>query len=188
MKRLFIAIDYIDDGNIASLTKHLRLSMSKLDKVNWIDSNLFHITLKFIGETPEDKVAGIIHTINAQTFNFQKFTVEFDQLRIFGNKYHPRIIMLALQPNERMTALHASINKKLRIKNQIKPDFGNFVPHLTLARIHSIDDKKLFWNAIQTHQNPIVAPLTIDKIVLYESVLQKGYQPKYEVIKTFLLK
>ena len=186
MKRLFIAISFHPNEQIINLIPRLRSSMSKLDKVNWVNANLFHLTLKFIGNFKEDNLPQLIGKIRFCTTPVSPFQFELDQIKAFGSQYHPRVIILSTKENTNLQHLHSLLEQQLRLLG-IKKDVGNFVPHLTLARIHQIDDRKMFWDAIHRNQLSQPIPVQVDEIVLYESILTKGYQPQYIALQKFPL-
>ena len=186
MKRLFIAISFQADEQIINLIPRLRSSMSKLDKVNWVNVHLFHLTLKFIGNFEEDNLSQLIEKIRFCTTPISPFQFEFDPIKAFGSDYHPRVIILSTKENTDLQCLHSSLEQQLRLLG-IKEDVGNFVPHLTLARIHQIDDRKMFWDAIHRNQLSQPIPVQVDEIVLYESILTNGYHPQYIALQKFPL-
>jgi 2'-5' RNA ligase len=63
-----------------------------------------------------------------------------------------------------------------------EPNYGNFVPHITLGRIKSLHDKRKFWEYIEQAQKESFAQdLTISELHLYQSFLHKD-GPEYKVI------
>lgn len=187
MKRLFAAIDYTPEPWLGLLTRKLQASMSKMDRTNWVDNSLYHITLKFIGETMEYKIPRICDIISQSVNNIPPFDIQLDKINAFGSTYHPRVLMISTMAHPYMETIHNYINDQLPALG-IKKDYGNFVPHLTLARINQLDDKKMFWNAVNKYQITEPHYIKVNKIILYESILSRGYQPKYVPLHTFELR
>ena len=50
MKRLFIAIDIPGNKEVLQTFNDFKASLP-LNKIKWVDANLFHLTLKFLGDT-----------------------------------------------------------------------------------------------------------------------------------------
>lgn len=186
MKRLFAAIDYTPEPWLTELTLRLKGSMSKMDRTNWVDNQLYHITLKFMGETMEYKIPRICDILSQSVSHTPAFDLQLDRINAFGSAYHPRVLMISTLPHPHMEAIHGYIDEHLPALG-IKKDYGNFVPHLTLARINQLDDKKMFWNAVNKHQITEYHYIKVNKIILYESILSRGYQPKYVPLHTFEL-
>ena len=71
---------------------------------------------------------------------------------------------------ETLQSLYRSIEKQMQ-KLDFPRNIGNFVPHLSLARINKIDDKKRFIQHIEQLQMAQIQQLTVNEIILYESIL-----------------
>ena len=185
MKRLFIAFDFSLDKDFLEFYSHVHSVFTKLDRFNMVKPELMHITLKFLGETEEEKIDPIIQGMQNATKDISMFNVKTEKLGIFGSRYQPRVLWLGIEKIPELEQLHKQLNKEMR-KTGFKPDFGNFVPHLTLARINKIDDKHYFWKKIESLSQDFSQQIQVDKIILYESILH-GHIPVYEKIKEFSL-
>lgn len=104
----------------------------------------------------------------------------------FGSSHSPKVIWFGVEHPEKINELHQQIMRHIRGIGYFT-DPGNFVPHITLARVKKCDDKQWFWKSLEEHQNKLIQPVSVDKIVLYESILQrKG--AIHKVIEEFPLK
>jgi 2'-5' RNA ligase len=84
-----------------------------------------------------------------------------------------------------LEALAESIDKELRetgFPNEKRP----FRPHLTLARIKWIRDKKLFYDLVSSYKSKEIQPVVTDRVVLFESILQPQ-GPLYIPLRTYVL-
>lgn len=188
MKRLFIAIRIPSDEKFTSACRAIRRSSTKLDKINWIDLENIHMTLKFLGNTKEDVIPAIEQKIEELTKPMASFDICLNRIGAFGSRYQPRIIWVGSDDKiKEINQLHKGLEKHMRAFG-FKPTFGNFVPHATLARIHSIDDKKYFWKQILAHAPLFNHRLEVKEIILFESICQNKHTPEYRVIKQFELK
>ena len=185
MKRLFIAINFVPDSNFLDIYAKLKSASTKLDKINWVKPDLMHLTLKFLGETPEDKIPVIVKGITSAASNTSPFTFRIGTIGAFGSRYQPRVLWFGVDKSEPLTQIQAQIQKKMQ-KLGYKPDYLNFIPHITLARINKIDDKQKFWNAIEDLQTPFIQEVKVNKIILYESILET-YIPEYKTIEDIFL-
>ena len=180
MKRLFIAVEVVPSEQFLEIYTKLKSTSTKLDRINWVKPELMHLTLKFLGETPEEKISAILGGITSATNTVSPFELKIGTIGAFGSRYQPRVLWFGIDANEPVNQLHTQIQKEMR-KLGFKPDFGNFVPHITIARINKIDNKQQFWKSIETLQMPFIQQIEVKKIILYESIL-KTYVPVYEVI------
>ena len=179
-KRLFIAIDVVPDEQFLAVYNKLKSHTTKLDKINWVTPDLMHITLKFLGETPIEKIPAIIENLQIACKDTLPFAINIGRIGLFGSRYQPRVLWVGVNDAETLQTLHHSIEKQMR-KLGFTRNIGNFVPHLSLARINKIDDKKRFIQHIEQNQIAQIQQITVKEIILYESMLDSRI-PVYEKI------
>ncbi|MBI9037350.1 MAG: RNA 2',3'-cyclic phosphodiesterase [Bacteroidales bacterium] len=184
MKRIFAAIKINPNENFLQLFYRLKHAM-KNDKIKWVAEENIHITLKFFGETDEKTIASICEVLDDVSCDFQAFTINFSKVGIFGSSYKPRVIWFGIESNAALLSIEKNLNDKLE-RIGIKNDRQNFVPHLTIARIKSIWDKKSFQREIHKYKNIEIQNFHVEKIILFESIL-RPQGPKYEIIESFNL-
>ena len=180
MRRLFIAFEFVPNKDFLVFHSGICRSFSKLDRVNLVKPDLMHITLKFLGKTDENRIPVIIEGIQNATKGISAFEVKTEKVGFFGSRYQPRVLWLGISKTESLLQLYTRLQKE-NTKIGFKADFGNFVPHLTLARINKIDDKHFFWKRIEALPQDFTQQMQMDKIVLYESILH-GHIPVYQKI------
>lgn len=185
IKRLFIAFDFNVDNVFLKFYSQTHSVFTKLDKYNLVKPELMHVTLKFLGETDPKKINSIMQEIRHTVKNIPAFDVKTEKLGIFGSRYQPRVLWLGIEKKTELEQLHKQLNKGMW-KLGFKPDFNNFVPHLTLARINKIDDKHYFWKKMEYLPQDFVQQIHVNKIILYESILQ-GHIPVYGKVAEFPL-
>src|SRR5437667_7250043 len=128
--RLFVALEIPSAvrENLANLLQSLR-AVSPQSK--WVRPENLHVTLKFIGEAPEAKLAGIRVAL-AGVRSEQPVTLEFRGLGFFPNEKHPRVFWAGIEASANLKTLAADIESALE---KLRPrENREFSPHLTLAR------------------------------------------------------
>jgi len=184
MKRLFIAIKLVPNASILSVYNSLRKELS-YNKIRWVEPTNFHLTLKFIGETQENKIPYIIDIIKNTIDSYGKIKLDVNKIGIFGSSYKPRIIWLGIAENKKIDNLANDMINNLDAAGFVK-DTQNFVPHFTIGRITNIIDKKTFNHSIEKQRNVIFQKIEVKNIVLYESILS-GKNTRYNEIYRFSL-
>jgi 2'-5' RNA ligase len=172
-KRLFIAVELVPDEQFKALYNELKSHTTKLDKINWVVFDLLHITLKFLGEVPEEKIPAIAEKLRIVCENTAPFTIDIASIGLFGSVYKPRVLWFGVENTEELQQLHRSIEKQLR-KLDFPPHIGNFVPHLTIARLNKVDDKKRFLKRIEENQTGEIQRFTVKEVVLFETRFDRG--------------
>ena len=129
--RLFVALEIPSTvrENLADLLKSLR---TVSPQTRWVRPENLHVTLKFIGEVPETKLAAIRSAL-AGARSDQIVTLDFRGLGFFPNEKHPHVFWAGITASPNLKTLAADIDgatEKLGIPREQRP----FSPHLTLAR------------------------------------------------------
>jgi len=180
MKRIFAAVKIEPQPALLDLLSVLQQQLSA-DKIKWVEKENLHLTLKFFGETPEDKIFEIDQKL--KQIKSEPFDLTIENLKIFGSRYLPRVIFLEATNARPFIELNETINRQI-MPLGYEPDRQNFVPHLTLGRINYIADKKHFQQVVDTFAKKPVQIQHIDNFYLYESILRHS-GPEYLVMETY---
>lgn len=170
MKRLFIATNVHLNPNFLSLYKQLRLR-TPFDNIAWIEETNLHLTLRFLGKTPDNQIEPLIDSLTPIFKKQEKIDIELNRIGIFGSRYKPTVIWLGIGDNLPLSLLFEQIEKQI-ISLGFDKNHGNFVPHVTLGRIKKIDDKKRFNSVIQELQPHFQQIIHVDEWILYRSQLE----------------
>jgi RNA 2',3'-cyclic 3'-phosphodiesterase len=104
-----------------------------LPGARWIDTENYHITLRFIGDVDShvaDEIASALDRIRRPPFE-----ISLNGVGQFGGK-KPHALWAGVTPLTEMLLLQAEI-ERLCQRLHIAPDPRKFVPHVTLARLRS---------------------------------------------------
>jgi 2'-5' RNA ligase len=131
--RLFVAID-IEDAIRERISRFVEGVRGFAPDARWINPESFHITLKFLGEMPEDRLADIKQTL-AQV-RAQATTISFRGTGFFPTPKSARVFWVGIEPDEHLPALAATVDDALQqLPNLgLKRERNPYRPHLTLAR------------------------------------------------------
>ncbi len=132
--RLFVALE-LSDALRAAVRELLDRLQRAHAEVHWVRPEGMHLTLKFIGEVPEDKLASIRQALSSVQ-SAKLVTMEFRGLGYFPNERRPRVLWVGIEASENLAALAAQMEAALEplgIARENRP----FVPHLTLGRFKS---------------------------------------------------
>ena len=84
-------------SEIVKLQKELKTVVNNHGaKVNWVQNDNIHLTLKFIGDTPEDDVDQIGHTIKDIIGSTKSMQFKISGTGCFPKKERPRILWLGI--------------------------------------------------------------------------------------------
>lgn len=179
--RLFVALDIPSTvrKNLAELVNSLR---AVSPQTRWVRPENLHVTLKFIGEVPETKLAPI-RTALAQARSAQPITLAFRGLGFFPDERHPRVFWAGIEASPNLKTLAADIEKAtetLSIAREQKP----FSPHLTLARFEPPRVPEKLREAIRENAGREFGWLRTHQFRLIESKL-KPSGAEYTTVESF---
>ena len=185
MKRIFIAIKGLPDVGFLQVFEDLK-NNCRNDRITWVDPKNIHITLKFFGETEEERIPAISSLLSVIAGKHIPFEMKLKGTGVFGSSYKPRVVWIGIDNNPTLISLGQDILDSMESLG-FKKDRQNFVPHLTLGRIKHIDDKHRFFDLIGKYKNSVITSESIKELHLIESRLTpKG--PLYTVLERYELK
>lgn len=131
--RLFFALDLAEDTriNLAKFQAEVQ-KCPALQDLRWVSPKNQHITLRFIGDYPEQNLERL--TQSAAKIQASSFTLQIKGLGLFPQRGSPRVFWAGIAGQ--LTALRtlAEAIEVLPLPSQ-KTESAKFSPHLTLARI-----------------------------------------------------
>ena len=129
--RLFVALEIPPAvrENLATLLASMR-AITK--EARWVRAENLHITLKFLGELDEDRLAAV-RTALGGIRSEQAVAMEFRGLGFFPNEKHPRVFWAGMEASLNVKTLAGDIEGAME-KLGIRREKREFSPHLTLAR------------------------------------------------------
>lgn len=185
MKRLFLAIKIIPDDNFLAIYYQL-LKYLKHDRISWVPTENMHITLKFFGDTQEERIEEIVHLVNNVVKKHPAFWFDLKNIGIFGSSYKPRVIWFGTDKAEPVKLLAKDLLRQLETID-FENDRQNFVPHLTIGRIKELVHKRTFQEKIDLFKDQYIQQVNVKEVILFESNLTKS-GAIYSIIERFPLR
>ena len=132
--RTFLAIPVPRD--VSSKKNMLYSTLENVDgDINWVKNAQLHLTMKFLGHTPESAIIDVIDHVEKITPNMNPFDLKIEETGCFPVPTRPRILWLGLKGN--LDLLKSMVES---IENVLEPlgfpkESRDILPHITLARI-----------------------------------------------------
>lgn len=134
--RTFIAIE---------LDESLRIALARVQAkfkrqitpgaVKWVAPEGIHLTLKFLGDTPQSQIPNIEKALRRACQEFSQFEFSVEGRGCFPNFRRPRVIWVAVRDHGQvLTRLQAAIEQYVAPLGWPTEERG-FSPHLTLGRV-----------------------------------------------------
>lgn len=180
--RLFVAarVPEAHLGEVALLTAPLR---DKLINARWTAPENQHLTLKFLGSTPSDRLEAIKQTCTMVASGRAPARLSLTDLGAFPSKTRMRVLWLGLDdPAGLLGRLAEDLERALEPLG-FAAEGRAYTPHLTLARFKLPVPLKSGFPSVDTSG---LDPFELTEITLFRSLLSpKG--ARYEVADAFPL-
>lgn len=174
--RTFVAVKIEPSPVLIQTINDLKNKLSG-EAVKWVNANTLHLTLKFLGDTLPAQVDEIGEELNQVSKMFSSFSFQLEGLGFFKNKGIPRVLFANITEGEILQQLAAEIENRM-LNLGFEPETRPFKPHLTLARIKFLKNKKAFYQDVENYRETFFQPVPINEFVFYRSIL-KPEGPEY---------
>lgn len=132
--RLFIAINTPKE-----IQNYFSDVQKKLTGAKLTFTKNFHLTLKFLGEITPAQADEIKKRLGK--IQFKPFTATLAGTGIFPSEQMMRVVWIGMEPHDIICSLQKQIDAAL---HGLFPKEKSFQPHITLARVKTVDNKKQF--------------------------------------------
>lgn len=168
LPRLFTGIEVPAHVGLA-----LSLKRGGLYGARWIDTENYHITLRFIGDVDYSTASEVTDVLD-HLVNSEAFTIKLNHLGSFGGD-KPRALYAGLENNAALQRLQAAQERVLQ-RLGLEPEGRKFVPHVSLARLRGASAIEVAqFMAFAGRFEPLEFP--VERFVLFSSKDSVGGGP-----------
>lgn len=145
--RTFVAIEIPDSllEQISDVQKQLK---KHNERIKWTRPESIHLTLKFLGNVEEDRIAAIAQTLQEVASEFQPFRCPVKNVGAFPNPRRPRVVWIGIEDTEDTLVKLAENSDDALNSLGFSKENRKFKPHLTIGRVKSAVSRK-FTESIQ---------------------------------------
>ncbi len=183
--RLFVAVNLSAEirQRLAAAQEHLRRARSD---VSWVRVDNLHLTLKFLGETAEERLSPIRQALAAIGREHAAFRFEVAGIGSFGGRV-PRVVWVGVKEGaEPLTALAGHVEAALADLGFPRERRG-FTAHLTLGRVRSPKNVEGLAAGIREIQEEHFGTAPVEAFELIQSELRPSGSV-YTVLERFVLR
>jgi 2'-5' RNA ligase len=182
--RLFFAVPIPDPAReqVASLMESVQSSVGDGSaKIRWVRIEGLHLTLRFLGPTPIERVPELTAALATVASGIAPFPVTISGAGAFPGPLHPRTLWLRIEVGaDRLAALAADLGA-VAAADGSQLESRPFAPHLTIARTDGLRSAPDAARALISAAETLEAPFTAERVVLYRSLLGRG-PARYESV------
>ena len=174
--RSFIAIELPEEIKQGLSQLEAQLKLGKQSSVKWVDPYSVHLTLKFLGNVPVNKIGDITRAIEDAVHGVSPFHLEVKDLGVFPNLRRVQVVWVGVSGQlDRLCQLQQRIESNLAPLG-FAPESRRFTPHLTLARVRDWappDERQRFGQLIANARFETDYTFEVEAISLMKSQLTR---------------
>ncbi len=170
MIRAFVAIRIAPD-----VTQRICEAQTQLEQqlrgIRWVKDQSFHLTLKFLGEIPEERVAAVGDALERATRSRELFIFGCRGLGVFPDIRRPRVLWAGLE-GKWLVPLAAAVEERLEEVGFAR-ERREFKPHLTIGRWREFDGRTdLLRQQLEGWKVHDFGPSPANEVIFFQSVLK----------------
>lgn len=188
MNRLFFAFTVSE-----SCAKSLQLVQDHLPKVGvrWTRNRHFHVTLKFLGEVDlvrqVQAQCAVRDLVSSLQFKREDLTLHTTRVDVFSQMDKPAVVVAGIHMPPSFYEFQFEVEAVLEPLS-FSRDRKHFKPHVTLARVRSLEHARKAAVLAELDQLGIKnTSFRVDAIHLFRSHFPKDLPPEYEIVETYPL-
>ena len=158
--------------------------------LRWTSRELWHVTLAFLGEVGEEKLARLLPRLERAAWRHPTFGLSLARAGAFPSPARANVLWSGLSGDRKaLGELAMSVSAGARRAGAPPPDDGrSYRPHVTLARCRAPVDVRPIVAELSGYQGPT---WTAEEIYLIRSTLAheaRGGSPRYETLGSWKLR
>jgi len=170
--RLFIAVELPEAARelLAAVQRELRQADAR---VKWSKPENIHLTLKFLGDTPQGSVDDLSAALDEAAARHAAHAARVAKVGAFPNARRPRVIWVGLdEPTGQLAALQKDVDEATSYLAE--PDRRGFAAHLTLGRIKGGRNLTQLSRLMDGYRLASSVEIPVNEIVLIRSQLSRS--------------
>ncbi len=184
--RLFFAIPVPDEARarIGELIERVQASVGDgTARIRWVRVDGLHLTLRFLGPTPDDRRAPLEIGADALAASEAPFEVVLRGGGAFPSLARPRSLWVGVSAGADRLAGIADGLTAAAAECGLHLDTRPFTPHLTIGRTDGVRLGPMAAHVLEESADGLDVRFVVDRVVLFRSILGGGparYEPLHE--------
>jgi 2'-5' RNA ligase len=174
--RLFVAVPLAETlrAAVADIVEEIRAREPAQRGVRWVRLDGLHITLRFLGPTPADRLELLAASLSTAAAQSAPVTVTIGGAGAFPPTGRPRTIFLGLRSGvDELAALNRHLDDALAAAGWDREQ-RPFRAHLTLARADGVRAGPATAAALRSAAADLALESPVDRLLLFESITGEG--------------
>ncbi len=188
--RGFLSIDVEPTDKIHEFMDEVERTGAPLNMVN---PNQLHMTIKFLGDTEEEKIDEIVQKADFAVDPYDPFKLDLKGTGAFPHLGFMKVVWIGSEVSSEESQTSTDEEFSLiadiahRIEEELVPlgferDEREFSPHITVARVKGGKNKEKLKSVIEEYEDEFFTTFKVNKLTLKKSVLKKN-GPEYHTLE-----
>ncbi|MGC8568670.1 MAG: RNA 2',3'-cyclic phosphodiesterase [Nitrososphaeria archaeon] len=177
--RAFVSVNVEDLGLIREIMKIAEFIKDGEKGISLTKEQNMHFTLKFLGEIDDSTRDELINSLSSIKFN--RFTIRLRGIGVFPSPDRIRVIWIGSDSQD-LVRLAREVDRA----SASIPSDEEFTPHLTIARVKFVENKRALLERIEARRNVDLGTYSVESFYLMKSDLHPN-GPIYTPVKKFQL-
>jgi 2'-5' RNA ligase len=147
--------------------------------VKWVNEESLHLTLRFLGETPDEDLPKVKAALSAACTGLKPLALSINGTGVFPNVNRPRVFWVGLKGDATLFTLQQNIEDAM-VALDYPIEENKFTPHLTVARIKEPIGKQRITDALLSYKISS-EPATISEVLIMRSQMNPEGS-RYDVV------
>ena len=177
--RLFVSVE-------VSVSETMRSAISEIGSIRNVRpsrEDQIHITLSFLGDTPSERIPGLVSNLRESLSGTSLFGLSLKGVGAFPNVRRPRVVWIGIDDGRDELALLADRVREAVRKSRLRQDDKPFSPHVTVGRVQGPADIS---EAERKYRGTVFSEFTVGSVRLMRSVLASS-GAKHTVVEDIAL-
>ncbi|MCX5725834.1 MAG: RNA 2',3'-cyclic phosphodiesterase [Candidatus Saganbacteria bacterium] len=183
--RTFISVELPDEIK-EKIAKMIDVLGKAGSGIKWVEKKNLHITLKFLGWVPDEKMNDVNGLVKKASEGAKIFDAKFEGLGTFPSGRNPRVIWVGTSKGAPELKNLAGSIEKIMSKAGYRSEEREFASHVTVGRVKEKKNMDEFLRSIEVNKDSKFGETVVGEICVMKSALSpKG--PIYEVVEKIRL-
>lgn len=179
--RLFLALEPPEEVSAELCRSLLRFERLKHSGINWVKPENLHLTVNFIGDTPDHMLGDLWGEIELAARKYPASILKAEGYELFPGRA-PRVLWLKLSSQDRYLEELSRKVQQIMHHAGLEVDKKKLKLHVTLARLKQAQSP-YFEEAVLSHPVEKLSQKW-DRLSLYESFLRPD-GPRYKLLEQY---
>jgi len=169
--RSFVALELSDEvrERLSALLQRLQRTSAA---VKWVEPENLHLTLKFLGEVPEERIELIAESLRAVAQATEPFSFTVKGVGGFPDLRRPRVLWVGVEATQPLMRLQQLIERAME-QLGFPPEERAYHPHITLGRVKAMAGMEKVREILGEYKDAEFGEVFVAHLTLFRSDLSR---------------